>query len=416
MNKTLPSFGLLALSLSPAAAEIPATPVMSLYQFNGAREVPYYAVDDFRAQWPGRPAGTLAQGTSLIPCLVIRDGEPLTDAKGTPYVGFELVVDARKATGQRTRMPSSAPSPGARGSWYAIITAARRCSTSSTCASSMPWRRRHSSTRPEAGGRQEAGKGGLDAIVRAFHNSSQCADANRSLLGRRGGPGVGLGGFSSDQSRRLVRGDWPGPRGSTTRCAPPCSRVTWSAAATPMGPASATSLPCPSAIAPGRAAPARQGCRRNGDFQGVSSNVSQYNIWDEYLTGISGLTSCYPARRPGRRALLRQAPGHVRPEPAGRGGHPVRQRRGPARGSSPGRRSRTSRICATTTMPRPWASAFPTTTGSSSSPGPWPRKGGDFALIANTRIQRRRQGGRGLQLQGVPLRSGGGTRRGAHRR
>jgi hypothetical protein len=38
---------------------------------------------------------------------------------------------------------------------------------------------------------------------------------------------------------------------------------------------------------------ARLGCRSAGDFQGVSSKVSQYNIWDEYLTQISGLTSCY---------------------------------------------------------------------------------------------------------------------------
>jgi hypothetical protein len=37
----------------------------------------------------------------------------------------------------------------------------------------------------------------------------------------------------------------------------------------------------------------RQGCRSPGDFQGVASAVSQYNIWDEYLTQTSGLTSCY---------------------------------------------------------------------------------------------------------------------------
>ncbi|HEY6131146.1 MAG TPA: hypothetical protein VIV27_03970, partial [Halioglobus sp.] len=35
------------------------------------------------------------------------------------------------------------------------------------------------------------------------------------------------------------------------------------------------------------------GCRMRGDFEGVASSVSQYNIWDEYLTQISGLTACY---------------------------------------------------------------------------------------------------------------------------
>ncbi len=37
----------------------------------------------------------------------------------------------------------------------------------------------------------------------------------------------------------------------------------------------------------------REGCASRGDFVGVASTVSQYNIWDEYLTQISGLTACY---------------------------------------------------------------------------------------------------------------------------
>ena len=37
----------------------------------------------------------------------------------------------------------------------------------------------------------------------------------------------------------------------------------------------------------------REGCEAPGDFVGVASTVSQYNIWDEYLTQISGLTACY---------------------------------------------------------------------------------------------------------------------------
>jgi hypothetical protein len=37
----------------------------------------------------------------------------------------------------------------------------------------------------------------------------------------------------------------------------------------------------------------REGCLAKGDFAGVATKVSQYNIWDEYLTQISGLTSCF---------------------------------------------------------------------------------------------------------------------------
>jgi hypothetical protein len=79
-------------------ADIPATPVMTLYRFNGPSEIPYYRVEEIGGNGPGAPAGTLAQGTSVIPCLVMKNGEALTDRQGVPYVGFEVVVDARTAT------------------------------------------------------------------------------------------------------------------------------------------------------------------------------------------------------------------------------------------------------------------------------------------------------------------------------
>jgi len=89
----------LALCLSsPIAAGIPATAVMTLYSFNGPLDLPYYDVDAFQRNGASSPAGRLAQGTSVIPCLVIRNGRPLTDSRGTPFVGFQIVVDSRTAT------------------------------------------------------------------------------------------------------------------------------------------------------------------------------------------------------------------------------------------------------------------------------------------------------------------------------
>ncbi|MDX1386564.1 MAG: hypothetical protein R3257_03165, partial [bacterium] len=82
MKKGLILFTL--LFSSSAWANIPATPVMTLYRFNGALEIPYYEIETFQETDPGSPAGTLSQGTSLIPCLVIRNGRPLTDRWGTP--------------------------------------------------------------------------------------------------------------------------------------------------------------------------------------------------------------------------------------------------------------------------------------------------------------------------------------------
>ena len=86
------------LCAQAARAEIPATPVMTLYRFNGSLNIPYYDVDQFRRSGPSTPAGTLAQGSSLVPCLVVTNGEPLTDRKGVPYVGFQVVAERASTT------------------------------------------------------------------------------------------------------------------------------------------------------------------------------------------------------------------------------------------------------------------------------------------------------------------------------
>ena len=54
---------LIALLMSwQALAAIPATPVMTLYQFNGNLDIPYYRIETFQQIGPSSPAGTLPQG------------------------------------------------------------------------------------------------------------------------------------------------------------------------------------------------------------------------------------------------------------------------------------------------------------------------------------------------------------------
>ena len=71
-----PLVGLFALAASwVVVADIPATPVMTLYRFNGDLNLPYYDVDKFHsAGAAAAPVGRLVQGTTLIPCLAIRGG------------------------------------------------------------------------------------------------------------------------------------------------------------------------------------------------------------------------------------------------------------------------------------------------------------------------------------------------------
>ena len=71
---------LLALLVPSRATAIPATPLMTVYEFNGPLEIPYYEIETFqRSGTSSSRTGTLTQGTSVIPCLVVRGGQPLTE-------------------------------------------------------------------------------------------------------------------------------------------------------------------------------------------------------------------------------------------------------------------------------------------------------------------------------------------------
>jgi hypothetical protein len=267
---------------------------MTLYQFNGSPDVPYYDIDSFLKNGPKTPAGTLAQGTSLIPCLVIRNGKPVTDEKGTPYVGFKVVVDARQATPASSEAFESAwkERRAKRVSNHHCDRGVRHVIN---IRKLMSRRKAPFFDPPPAGTRDTAAPEGiaLDGIVRAFHNSSHCAEANRRLTGRRAALAKGWDNFIEANAD-----GWP----ETTMARAKHLDYTMRTAIYEghLGRGCSTYGACErNVIALSIRNRARgqcfkwQGCRFPGDFQGVASKVSQYNIWDEYLTQISGLTSCF---------------------------------------------------------------------------------------------------------------------------
>lgn len=288
--------GALALLVSfDLLAAIPATPVMTVYKFNGPMDVPYYDADRFAAAGAaaGR-AGTLVQGTSVIPCLMIRNGEPLTDRDGTPYVGFEVVVDPRSATPASTEVFKRAVAERKE-----LQVRNHHCPASVRNVINV--RELYALEKapffdpPRSGGRRGStgGASELDRIVRAFHDSNECASVNTRLTRRRQALERAWEDFSARRSdlgspTTLARAKhldyamrtalYEGHLGRGCNAYGACERniVVLSIRNRAVG-------QCQRG----------QGCTFPGDFQGVSSAPSQYNIWDEYLTQISGLTACY---------------------------------------------------------------------------------------------------------------------------
>ena len=296
----LRTLAVLLLAASQAVADIPATEVMTVYKFNGPVEIPYYGVEAFRHSGTAAPAGTLTQGSSVVPCLVIRDGRPLTDRSGTPFVGFEVVVDSRRATRESTEQ-------------FKMATAARRSMTVGNhhCADKVAYvldaRNLYALDKPPkfdppiADGPADGPAGPevtseSDQIVRSFHNSVQCADANRELVGRRAALQQGWTRFSAENAAQ-----WSSEALVRARQLDYAMRTAIFEGHLDRG-CSAYGSCERNIIALSIRNRARESCRSGqgcgfvGDVEGVASNVSQYNIWDEYLTQVSGLTSCYLRR------------------------------------------------------------------------------------------------------------------------
>jgi len=291
----------------PVAADIPATPVMTLYRFNGNLEIPYYDLRRFEKAGASRPAGSLAQGTSLIPCLVVRNGRPLMDRHGTPYVGFQIVVNSRTAT-----PASTGAFKAARQQRQAMTVANHHCDQAVQHVISIrklyamdkaPFFDPPLPTRVNRIAPQRQYHNDLDQIVQSFHNSAYCAAANRRLIGRRQALRRAWEQFMSAQ-----QGRWSRPALQRAKHLDYVMRTAIFEGHLDRG-CNAYGACERNIIALSIRNRARescskgQGCRFRGDFQGVSSKVSQYNIWDEYLTQISGLTSCFLRRDLGSGSL-----------------------------------------------------------------------------------------------------------------
>lgn len=283
------------LLATPALADIPATPLMTVYQFNGPSGVPYHAVGQFRGDRAAQPAGTLAQGTAVIPCLVVRAGRALTDDDGTPFVGFEVVVDAREATPEDSarfktlaaqRKALTVPNHHCPADTRYVIDA-RRLVALGKAPSFDPPRPLTEAGAPPAGGDQ------LDTIVRAFHASPPCEAANARLMGRREALRWAWDAFTTANDDH-----WPAAALRQARQLDYVMRTALYEGH--LGRGCNAYAACERdviALSIRNRALERclrgQGCRQDGDFEGVASAVAQYNIWDEFLTQTTGLTSCF---------------------------------------------------------------------------------------------------------------------------
>lgn len=286
---------LAALMAAPVHAKIPATPVMTLYRFNGPANIPYYEIAGFRARGTASSAGTLAQGSSVVPCLAIVDGEPLTDNRGVPYVGFQVIVDSRTATPAAT-----ARFLAARKERQGLLVQNNHCSADVRYV--LDIRNLYDMSKPPLfepppasvpGQKQPASNSTADQIVRAFHNSSSCATANRQLTNRRASLNHAWMQFMQQNRTRWTTAQLERARHLDYTMRTAIFEGHLERGCNAYGTCERNIVALSIRNRARESCFQRHGCSSPGDYTGVCSAVSQYNIWDEYLTQISGLTSCF---------------------------------------------------------------------------------------------------------------------------
>ena len=290
------SIFLVIFTISNAWAGVPATPVLTLYQFNGPLEIPYYNADTFQDTRTSAPAGYLAQGSSVIPCVVVRSSQPLTDKDGTPFVGFRIVIDASEASiNSAEKLRTSFQER------HSMSVANHHCQSSVKYVidvrklhpqGKVPFFDPSVSIETKRGGGYTP-QGNLDRIVREFHNSPYCASSNRNLTKRRLALEKSWGQFIRENKGRWSAREleyaqhldysmrtaiFEGHLNRGCNAYGGCERNI--IALTIRNRAKENCLKS-------------RGCSERGDYKSVATKISQYNIWDEYLTQISGITSCF---------------------------------------------------------------------------------------------------------------------------
>jgi hypothetical protein len=280
-----------------AAWAVPAAPIMTPYRFNTRRATPYYSTVSVMSQKTPKRVGVIEQGTPLVPCVPLVNGQALHSSSGTPYVGFSVLLDIKKATAQslellgKRRLEQSrlqvlnhhCPALPKHVLKLKTLILAKSALVIEPPLSDLPSKKKVLLGKTSA----------LEDVVRAFHASSQCVMAQSSLLDRRLSLKSAWSSFAKAHAAVVDKAKM-----SRARSLDMVLRTSLFEGHLDRG-CSAYGA-CERNIialsirnrALGRCA-AWQGCREKGDFEGVATSISQYNIWDIYPTQVSSLTGCF---------------------------------------------------------------------------------------------------------------------------
>lgn len=287
--------GLALLLPVDTSATVPAAPVLTLYRHNGPLEIPYYDLATLLKRGKLSPAGSLAQGSSIIPCLVVKNKKPLVEKNGSPLIGFEIVVDAANASPDSAdlfrrlldeRQPMTVANHHCKGDVKHVISLRYFHPLDKAPFFDPP-------LAPEVKDEANPGLSRLDQIVRAFHESSSCLAVNQNLTRRRRALAAGWEQFTRQNRERFSEIELERARHLDYTMRTALFEGHLDRGCNAYGGCERNVIALTIRNRAKEQCYRYQGCAKQGDYTSVATAVSQYNIWDEYLTQVSGITSCF---------------------------------------------------------------------------------------------------------------------------
>ncbi|MEN6489208.1 MAG: hypothetical protein ABFD66_10100, partial [Smithella sp.] len=220
---------------------------------------------------------------------------PLTRKDGAPFVGFQIVVDAGKAPPDSAnilrkvfheRQSMTVSNHHCDGSVANIIDLRILYPLQE-----VPFFDPLVATAINI--KESPGQSNLDRIVRAFHNSASCGEVSRNLSKLRMALEKAWEQFIRDNTGRFSADELEKDRHLDYTMRTAIFEGHLDRGCNSYGGCERNIIALTIRNRAREHCSKRQGCLEQGDYKGVATKVSQYNIWDEYLAQVTGLTSCF---------------------------------------------------------------------------------------------------------------------------
>ncbi len=296
--------------LLPAKAEtarIPSAPLMTTTRSDNAQQgIPIFRIGVADSdESPKETKESLEVGSILATCIPLRKGQPILDKDGLPFLGYRILFDPRQASAKSSSlineelhhiMAQKVLNHHCAASQLDVVQA-KNLIGRAVAPWLQPVTKAIPNIQPPGRERPPSEKVGSlskhDLLIREFHQSDECLNANKDTRNRRENLEEAWYRFIAKMTGRWSKSDLMESHHLDTTIRTAIFESNLKQACSHFGLCERNIIALTIRNRAVEKCDQRKGCRYHGDFHGVSSLPSQYHIWNESYTQSGELTSCF---------------------------------------------------------------------------------------------------------------------------